>query len=138
VDGSQRRCAGITKGGAACGFPPSPGRAWCLNHDPDRRDELAESRRRGGYNRKATARARKLLAAGTTSMHDVHQDLMLAFVRVREGEVELATAQAMAGLARALKDTAVSADYEQQIREIREELARIVAERADADHAQTA
>jgi hypothetical protein len=44
----------------------------------------------------------------------------------------------MAGLARALKDTAVSADYEQQIREIREELARIVAERADADHAQTA
>jgi hypothetical protein len=135
---SRRRCPAITKGGKPCAITPPVGKTYCLHHDPDRQAEASASRRRGGHNRKATARARKLLSLGVASMHDVHQELMLAFVRVRDGDMEVATFLAMASGARALKDTAVSADYEQQIREIREELARIVAERADADHAQTA
>lgn len=135
--GATRRCSGITKGGKQCPVTPPEGRTFCVFHDPERQAEASEARRRGGYNRKAVTRARKLLAAGVKTMADVQEELLFAFVGVRDGDLDPRTALALASLARALKDVVVSADYETQIRELREEFSRVVSEQ-HADDAQTA
>ena len=45
---SEQPCAATARRGVACrGIVPA-GRSYCLAHDPERRDEVAEARRRGG------------------------------------------------------------------------------------------
>ena len=46
------QCTATTTNGKACGAPALQGRPFCYAHDPERAQERADARRRGGYNRR--------------------------------------------------------------------------------------
>jgi hypothetical protein len=41
-------CGGFTRAGEPCNARAAPGRKWCFNHDPDRRDERRRNASRAG------------------------------------------------------------------------------------------
>lgn len=45
----KRHCAGTTKKGERCQAPPLTSSAYCFVHDPDREEERAAARSRGGF-----------------------------------------------------------------------------------------
>lgn len=144
----RRRCLAITAGGKQCAIWPPTGRDYCIHHDPERTREAADIRRRGGYNRAANRRARKLTKYGVRTMADLEAELMLATCEVKYGEdpddpnskrLDIAVARCMGSLVAVLRHVAVATEYERQIAELREMLAELIAEKhADADDVQTA
>lgn len=53
----RRRCRGRTRSGALCKAPAVGPDGWCWYHHPERAEERAEARRRGGLARAEAARA---------------------------------------------------------------------------------
>ncbi len=47
-----RYCQGITAGGDRCKAPPRRESQFCIFHDPELADEMAEARKLGGYRRR--------------------------------------------------------------------------------------
>jgi hypothetical protein len=90
--------------------------------------EREEARRRGGAARSNQARARKQIA-GASDMSDVKARLMVALVRVEEGELEPNVGTAMATIARAIATVAGVADFEAQLAELRREVAELAESR---------
>jgi hypothetical protein len=116
------QCPGMTKDGAPCSAQVLSGRTFCHWHDPERRDAARESRRKGGQNRAAIARARKLLRM-SDGMADVQARLLLVYQQVHIGEVDPSVGTAMATIARALVAVAGVAQFEDQLTEMRREIA---------------
>jgi hypothetical protein len=142
----RRRCSAITSGGKQCAIAPPAGRDFCLHHDPERTQEAAEARRRGGVSKSRTRRARKLATYGVRTMADLEEELMLAICEVRYGEdpkvpdsprLDPVIARTMASMIGVLRHVAIATEYERQINELREMIAKLMSER-DADHLQTA
>lgn len=145
----RRRCLAIARGGKQCGSPPPKGRDYCIYHDPDRREEAAANRKRGGYGRAAGARAAKLAKYGVRTMADLEAELMLATCEVKYGtdpadpssvKLDVAVGRAMAAMIGVLRHVAVATEYERQLTELRELIATLIAEkdRDGADDLQTA
>jgi len=44
----EKRCAGTTKDGSRCGQKVGKNYTYCIFHDPERKDELQEMRKRAG------------------------------------------------------------------------------------------
>jgi hypothetical protein len=86
-----------------------------LSHDPTKVVQLAAYRAKGGHNRASGARARKLLAAGMTSLGDVNEVLKLALLDVWKGRLEPKIANAMATLAGRIVELSVGVDLEAQV-----------------------
>ena len=49
---ASRACKGSKEDGTSCGSPPLRDGAFCLMHDPEHADEVAEARRLGGLRRR--------------------------------------------------------------------------------------
>ena len=46
------QCTATTADGKRCRAPALQGRPFCFAHDPEKAEERADARRRGGYNRR--------------------------------------------------------------------------------------
>lgn len=145
----KRRCLAITKGGRQCAIAPPAGRDYCLQHDPERRAEARETSRRGGRNKAGRQRAAKLAKYGVRTLADLEQMGMLAVCELRYGidpddpdseKLDVAVVRGMAGMISVLRHVAVATEYERQIAELRELLAKLIADKdgPGADDLQTA
>lgn len=119
---SAPQCQATNTAGEPCQAQPVRPSGFCYWHDASLAEERAANNRRGGKNRSARARARKLLDGEMTSMRDVRDMLMLAIVEVRDGTMDPKVGTAMATAARAICAVAVSADFEVQLDELRRQL----------------
>lgn len=118
----SNQCPGMTKDGVPCSAQVLPGRTFCHWHDPERQDAAQASRRRGGLAKATKVRARKLLQQ-SAGMSDVQAQLLLALEDVRNGELDPSVATAMATLARAIMAVAGAAQFEDQLTDMRREIA---------------
>jgi len=92
---------------------------------PGRETIRQEGRIRGGHNKSREARARKLIARGMDQMSDIDDVLRMAMLECYVGKLDPKIAVAMASLARTIKDIAIASQYEQQLAELRAEVARM-------------
>lgn len=109
------KCPAITKSGRACQGLVSPGRVYCISHDPERREEVRANGRKGGE-AKATARrlAKQWAAIGQeVSDTDLNTILKSCMFAVKDGSMTPSQANAIAALAR----TAVTVRYEVSLSE---------------------
>jgi hypothetical protein len=127
VDG---QCRGISRDGSPCSARPLPEREWCHWHDPDREEIRRESRQRGGYNRSAEARAKKVVMTGMNSLGNVNDLLKLAIFDLANGRLDPKVANALANLAGTIKDYSITTEYGEVIESQRDELARLRRERS--------
>jgi hypothetical protein len=102
---------------------------YCVSHDPARVVELAEWRKRGGRSKSNRARALKQLPAEPMGAAELHSYLGLVFKRVITGKTEPAIATAAATVARAMIDVAKVASFEDQLSEMRRDLAALTDDR---------
>lgn len=113
----RRRCPGITSQGKPCPLFPPAGRTWCINHDPERADEKRERSVRGGQNKAAAVRSRKLLRQNLETMGNVRDFVLVSILDVHAGTITPKVAQAISALARTADTLTVTESLEQQIAE---------------------
>lgn len=96
------KCPAITKSGSACQGMVSPGRVYCISHDPERREELQANARKGGAAKATARRAAKAWAAlgAEVSDHDLNSILKSCMFSVKAGKMTPSEANAIAALAR--------------------------------------
>ena len=118
------KCMATNKDGAPCRAG-----AWrdqlCRWHHPSLEEARAEGRRKGGYGKSNTARAKKQLAL---TSDDLLATLSRAIVKVEAGDLAPGPANALASLARALSSIRETAEYGRRIAEL-EQRAGIVNDR---------
>jgi hypothetical protein len=117
-------CPGINRDGSKCRAKPFGGKPTCIWHDPARQDQLAEARRRGGFNSSAEARALKALQElpALTNVNDV---LKVAMMKVLAGRMQPKVANALAALAARIESLSITTEYGDAIETERDELARL-------------
>jgi hypothetical protein len=120
-----RRCPGITSQGKPCPLFPPAGRTWCINHDPERAAERHERSVRGGQNKAAEVRARKLLKSNLETMGDARDFILLSILEVRNGAITPKVAQAISALARTADALTVTDSLERQIAEQNRRIAQL-------------
>jgi hypothetical protein len=121
------KCSARNKDGTPCGAA-----AWkdalCRWHHPDLEQQRAEGRRRGGMAKSNKARAKRQLPEAMS-----HDELLgfvsLSIKGVLGGKVEPGVANAVANLARAFVTVAGVAEFEQQLAELRRDVADIAERR---------
>lgn len=118
------RCASANKDGSPCSAKPLPERDWCHWHDPDREEIRRESRRRGGFNSSAEARARKALRQ-LPALGNVNDLLKIALMDVYAGTIDPKVANAMGNLAARIESLSITTEYGEEIATERDELARL-------------
>src|SRR4051794_18530965 len=89
-----KQCVGQRRDGLPCTAPALLS-AYCWAHDPEREQERAEGRRKGGRNRADVVRLRGLVPPRLMA---VYERLEQALAQVHEGALEPKQAQAMAAL----------------------------------------
>jgi hypothetical protein len=117
------QCLGTNEKGKPCEAQPVRRSGYCFWHDPALADERDRKRREGGVNRSNKARARKALPADPLSAEEVRSYLGVVFLDVISGKVEPGVGTAAANIARALMDVAKVAEVEQQVAELRRDMA---------------
>ena len=128
----QPRCRAHNKDGGPCGAMPQTHTPFCQWHDPERVEERAEWNRKGGKATSTEAKARRTLKAGVLTAEDLRARLGVVFVDVVEGRTEPAVGTAAATIARALLDVARVADVEEQVAQIRRDMAAFAERRGAA------
>jgi len=88
---------------------------FCFAHDPDRAQDRAEARSKGGKNR---AKIVRLRALAPPRLLDVFDRLERALIETHDGELDPKAAQAMASLARAMVATLQVGELEQRVRDL--------------------
>lgn len=109
------RCPGITSQGKSCPLFPPAGRTWCINHDPERADDRHARNVKGGHNKAAEVRARKLLRGNLETMGDTRNFCLLSILEVHDGTIPPRVAQAISALARTADALTVTDSLEKQI-----------------------
>ena len=94
---SVGHCHGVRSDGQPCNSPIVAESGYCFAHDPDKFEEAAKARRRGGHASSAVSRTRRLAPA---SLRDVYSILEAALAEVHDGELSPARASAMASRGR--------------------------------------
>lgn len=118
------KCSAIAKSGSRCTTPVLAGSTFCWMHDPDAAEARREAARKGGRNRSAKARARKLIP-DAISAEDLAGLLSLLFTQVMTGRVEPKVGTAAAAVARTLLEAQTAAaqpgiaDLQEQIDALR-------------------
>jgi hypothetical protein len=124
---TAERCTATTKSGNHCAA-----RAWkdglCPWHHPDKIKEISA---KGGRNSSTRARAIKRLR-GPQAMADLRDVLMEAFVETREGKLDPKVLTALATGARAILDVSGVATYDDQISDLKRQLAELSERRGIA------
>ncbi len=128
----EGKCRGKNKDGGPCNAMPQRDSPWCQWHDPDLAEKRAEWRRQGGKGTSTEAKARRTLKAGVLTAEDLRARLGVVFMDVVEGRTEPAVGTAAATIARALLDVARVADVEQQVAQIRRDMAAFAERRGAA------
>jgi len=123
------KCRGKNKDGGPCNAMPRPGSPWCMWHDPDLAESRAQWASRGGKGTSTEAKARRTLKAGVLTADDLRARLGVVFMGVVLGRIEPAVGTAAATTARALLDVARVADVEQQVAQIRRDMAEFAQRR---------
>lgn len=113
----RRRCPGITSQGKSCPLFPPAGHTYCINHDPDRTAEKHDRSVRGGQNKAASIRARKLLKGNLETIGDVRDLVLVTILDVLAGSTDPRVGQTVAYLARTADVLTVTASLEQQMAE---------------------
>jgi hypothetical protein len=119
----QIQCSGKTKTGERCKAWAVAGSQFCISHDPAKVVELAEFRRQGGKGKSNKARARKALPGELMSMAEVQAHLGKALRGVLAGEIEPGVGTAVANIARAMRDVGAAAELEEQLLDMRRQIA---------------
>jgi hypothetical protein len=116
-DGRSRpkHCAGVRKDGQACQGPVLDGGRWCFAHDPTRAAERQAARTKGGHNRGAVVRLRRLCPPRLVPIFD---QLAAALQEVHDGTLSPPQATAMASLARAMCALLQAGELEERLREL--------------------
>lgn len=109
------QCPTPTAKGEPCRGRVPPGRAYCLSHDPERRETIKEAARKGGEAKSTARRAAKAWAAIGEQITSEQLPAMLraCMIAVRDGEMEPSQASAIATLAK----TSVAVTNELQLEE---------------------
>ena len=94
------RCKASNSAGEPCGAQAIRD-GWCAWHDPERREEMAEARRKGGHAKSNRARARKQLASTAMTPAELEGVIGLTITQVLSGAKAPGVGQAVAALARA-------------------------------------
>jgi hypothetical protein len=128
TNSEPKRCQAINQNGSPCSALHFRD-GWCRWHHPDLKDELREISSRGGKARSNAARAKKSIAGDLRDMRVVKAALMGALAKVSLGQMEPAQGQAMASIARALVAVSGVADFEDQLAEMRSEIAELTIRR---------
>lgn len=134
----QRRCPGITAQGKPCPLFPPTGRTWCINHDPERKEEKHARSVKGGRNRASAIRARKLAAGSMRTMGEARDYCLMSAMEVHDGEISPRQGQAISALLRTADALTVTEALEQQIADQGRRIAQLedfVAERVSARQA---
>ena len=118
-----RTCLGTNINNEPCQAQPIRPSGYCYWHDPERAGEREQKRREGGANRANKARARKTLPAEPLTAEEVRAYLGVVFRGVIAGKIEPGVGTAAANIARALMDVAKVAEVEQQVADLRRDMA---------------
>jgi len=95
-----RYCQGITPAGERCKAPPRRESEFCIFHDPEVAEEMAEARKLGGYRRRREGTvARAFDFDGLSSIDDIRRLLEVAAFDVLGMENSLQRARTLAYLA---------------------------------------
>lgn len=121
----SRRCPAIFSSGKPCPIRPAEGKVYCANHDPDRPNAARDNAARGGQNKAADVRARKLLRGNLETMGQARDVVLLAILEVHGGTITAKVAQAISALARTADALTVTDSLEQQIAEQNRRLAQL-------------
>jgi len=101
-------------------------------HDPDLAESRAQWNSRGGKGTSTEAKARRTLKAGVLTADDLRARLGVVFMGVVLGRIEPSVGTAAATIARALLDVARVADVEQQVAQIRRDMAEFAQRRGES------
>jgi hypothetical protein len=119
-----RRCASTTRAGRPCRMPAvaeadGDGRTWCLNHHPNRVQEIAEARRRGGVAATTAKPAYGLdnWSPDLSSPEGITKAAADAAAAAAAGKISSATASSIASLLRAANE-ALSSQLDVDLREL--------------------
>lgn len=110
-----KRCGANRKDGQPCQAPALPESEYCFAHDPERKADRDEARRRGGQN---SSKIIRLRGAVPPRLIPIFDRLESALQETHDGTLEPQRAQAMASLARAMTVVLTQGDLEQRIRRI--------------------
>lgn len=111
----RRRCPGITSQGKSCPLFPPAGHTYCINHDPDRTAEKHDRSVKGGQNKAAAVRARKLLKGNLETMSDMLEIVKVITLGVIEGTIPPNVGLVVSNLARTAGTLTVTVTLEQEI-----------------------
>jgi hypothetical protein len=117
IPSDAKRCAGTRKDGAPCGALALGPSGYCYTHDPERTEQRAEARRRGGRNSAKVVRLRGFLPS---RLVPVYEALEAALSEVHDGELDARRANAMASLARAMATVLTAGELEERVRTLEE------------------
>jgi hypothetical protein len=123
------RCTATNADGDPCQAQPVRPSGYCYWHDPALAEERDRKRREGGANRSNKARAKKTLSAEALTAEEVRSYLGIVFKGVIGGKIEPGVGTAAANIARALMDVAKVAEVEQQVADLRRDLAAFAERR---------
>jgi len=119
-----KHCAASTKAGLPCRGTPLPGSDFCIYHDPARRDALVAAARKGGENRARQPAVFK--GAGNVkfeSADEVRALLADTVNRLRRGEIDTKTANAVGFLANIARPVIDAVEFEKRLKALEAEQA---------------
>jgi hypothetical protein len=116
----SKRCGATSKNGQQCRALALAGSPFCFSHAPERAQERAEARKRGGFNSSTAARLQRLIPARLISIYDV---LEASLLEVHDGKLEPARATAMAAISRAMVTILTAGELEERLRAVEQKTA---------------
>lgn len=114
---NRKHCDALRKDGQPCTAPALPDSPFCFAHDPQRAQDRAEARSKGGRNRAGIVRMRALVPPRLIGVFD---QLETALTEVYDGSLDPKRAQAMASVARAMVLVCTAGELEERMRKIEE------------------
>lgn len=110
-----KRCESSRKDGGPCLAPALPDSQFCWAHDPQRAEQRAEARRRGGQH---SAKIHRLRGLTPPRLLPIFDQLETALTEVHDGSLDPRAASAMASLARAMTTLLTAGEIEQRLRDL--------------------
>lgn len=121
----QSKCAGQKADGSPCNGVPWRGTRFCWYHAEEAAGDRARGRKLGGAARSNANRARKELLQGALSPAELEGVIGMTITQVLSGKKSPGIGQAIAALARASVAIRESASFEQQLDELRAQVAEL-------------
>jgi hypothetical protein len=118
-----RACKGVRSGGEACAAPPLSDGAYCLWHDPEHADTVAEARKLGGSRRRKEATiAVAYDVEGLGSTAQIRRLVEVAVLDVLSLENSVSRARAIAYLAHIATKLLEVGEHEERLERIEQTL----------------